>query len=73
MNDEQTRVTDLLLVQERPKAIKVCVIRKGEETREVWLPRSEITISKDPIVPGELHRTISVTMPDWLSIEKGLE
>lgn len=73
MQDDETRVTDLLLIQERPKAIKVRCIRKGQETKETWLPRSEITISKDPIVPGEQHRTISVTMPDWLAIEKNLE
>lgn len=73
MKDDETRITDLLLIEERPKAIKVRYIRKGEETREVWLPRSEITISKDPIIPGELHRTISVTMKDWLALEKKLE
>lgn len=68
MKDDETRVTDMLLIEERDKAIKV---RKGSV--EAWLPRSCITISKDPIRPGAMHRSISVTMPDWLAEEKNLE
>lgn len=73
MKDDETRITDLLLIEEREKAIKVRMVRKGRDAIEAWLPRSEITISKDPIIPGELHRTISVAMPDWLAVEKNLD
>lgn len=68
MKDDETRITDMLLIQESDRAIKV---RKGEV--EAWLPRSCVTISKDPIVAGEAFRSISVTMPDWLAEEKKLD
>lgn len=67
MSDNETRVTDLLLIEEREKAIKV---RKG--LNEYWLPKAEITISRDPIRPGQQFRGVSVTMPDWLADSKGL-
>jgi hypothetical protein len=68
MKDDETRITDMLLIEERERAIK---IRKGNI--EAWLPRSCITISKDPIVAGAAFRSISVTMPDWLAEEKKLD
>ena len=65
--DNETRVTGLLLIEEREKAIKV----RDKQAKDYWLPRSEITVSKDPIREGQQFREISVTMPDWLAEAKG--
>lgn len=68
MRNDETRITDLTLLEEREKAIYV----RDKNGVEAWLPRSVITVSKAPIVSGAEHRTISVTMPDWLAYEKRL-
>lgn len=68
MKDDESEVRGLLLIEERPKAL---LVRQG--TRDVWLPRSAIShMRKDPIIEGKPHRSIVITIPDWLMEEKCL-
>lgn len=39
----------------------------------VWLPRSLIEhASKDPVKPGEDWPAHTMTIPDWIGVQKGL-
>lgn len=55
---------DLQLHQETDKAILVS--DDGNRENAVWLPRSQIEIERGP------RGGISVTLPEWLAIDKEL-
>jgi hypothetical protein len=57
-------LTDLTLdwVTETADAIAVRL-----EGRKVWLPKSAIEYERDPA-----KRSVTVTLPEWLAIDKGL-
>ena len=39
-----------------------------ENAEEIWLPKSQIEIRRDDPIPG----VATITMPEWLAVEKGL-
>lgn len=49
-----------------PDAIKVSV--DGEKSNAVWLPKSKIGYPTE----CETGTVITVTMPEWLAVDKGL-
>lgn len=69
----QTQLIDVAckIMQERPASIAVAdgtmEMHEGRERLKwFWLPRSQIEIDKQP------DGSAIVTMPEWLTIEKGL-
>jgi len=46
---------------------KAVLFHLGDKTKAVWLPRSQIEIEDTGI--GGIH---TVSLPDWLALEKGL-
>ncbi len=53
------------IVRETAKAV---LVHDGDESRAVWLPLSQIELSKNDHSPG-VH---TVSLPEWLAQEKGL-
>lgn len=61
-------ITNLYLVEEREKAIKV---KQGD--LEVWLPRSQIKYLRKYAKEPDGRQEMVVDIPDWLADEKGLD
>jgi len=58
----------LIKVAETDKAIKVTdgILDASGERTEIWLPKSQVEITNNP------DKTVDITMPEWLAIDKGL-
>lgn len=58
---------DLTVFLHHETGAAVLVSDDGEEKNAVWLPRSQIEIEQT-----REGRTIIVTVPEWLAMDKGL-
>ena len=54
-------------VEVRMRREKAILVHTGDPERAVWLPLSQIEISETGIAGIE-----TVTLPEWLALEKGL-
>lgn len=60
-------LTDIsvFVVHETQSAV---LVHDGDESKKVWLPKSQIEIERDSSKP----RVATITLPEWLAIDKGL-
>ena len=68
-----TKVTielQAIVLLETPKALRIEPVDGPAEGKAIWLPRSQITweYSRDE---NRRDQIVTVTIPEWLAIEKG--
>jgi len=60
-----TGLVDIEMIELRRTA-KAVLVKEEELADPVWLPLSQVEIDGDGL------RAVTVTLPEWLAIEKGL-
>lgn len=62
----KSNLTDIsvFVVHETQSAV---LVHDGDETKKVWLPKSQIEIERDAHKP----HLATITLPEWLAIDKG--
>lgn len=68
MSRNDTIDIEVTLHADPPSAAAILVSDDGEESTAVWLPRSQIEYDSDA-ADGDI---ITVTLPEWLAMAKGL-
>lgn len=61
-------LVDLRMIIKHKTGAAYLVAPETDQSREIWLPRSQVECERDAMHP---HIFI-VTMPEWLAIEKEL-
>jgi hypothetical protein len=57
---------EVIIIRDEDSDAAILVSETGDEDDVVWLPRSQIEYTTDR------HGRTTVTLPEWLGIEKGL-
>lgn len=57
---------DLKVMRHAETERAVLVSDDGDSKKAVWLPKQNVEIENGP------HGTVTITLPEWLALEKGL-